>query len=86
MLRIWADFNSGGLEGQVPCWCLGYGEKRQALEDVAQELGLRNGLAVILCDPDEDFEVDGILEHDSEPARWVARADWKTLRKLKSDG
>jgi hypothetical protein len=47
-LRIYADFNSGGLRGEGPCWVLGYGQDRRPLEEFADEVGLEDGMDVIL--------------------------------------
>ncbi|HJW40078.1 MAG TPA: hypothetical protein VJ476_02495 [Rhizomicrobium sp.] len=86
MLRIWADFNScEGLYGAGPCWCLGYGEKLDDLESVEKELGLADGLRVVLYPGEEDFEVTAVLEKDPLLNKWQARPDWTTFRRLKDD-
>jgi hypothetical protein len=61
-LRIYADFNSCMEDERGSwCWCLKYEER--SLDDVAQSLGLLDGMPVTLFYEDEadEFEVDAIL-------------------------
>lgn len=84
-LRIYADFNSGGLQGE-PCWCLRYGTARTPLDDLADELELTDGMPVILfCeDPAEEFEVSATLRrHEESVVRWQALPDWRTMRRIR---
>jgi hypothetical protein len=86
-LRIYADFNSVYGENGSVCWCLRYGTPLRPLDDLAEELGLRNGMLVTLYyeDEAEEFEVSAVLVE--QPAtivpRWHAQADWKTRRQLR---
>lgn len=84
--RIYADFNSGGWEGQ-PCWCLRYGDgERRSLDEFEDELQLTDGMIVVLFyeDPGEEFEVMGTLERSSDSGpRWLGRPDWNTLRYIR---
>lgn len=85
-LRIYADFNSGGLEGEGPCWLLRYGIPRRPLDEVADELGLVDGMAVTLFyeDDSEEFEVAGMLQrHDASNIRWQALPDWSTMKRIR---
>jgi hypothetical protein len=85
-LRIYADFNSGGLEGQGPCWLLRYGMPRKPLDEVAGELELTDGMAVTLFYEDgvEEFEVTARLQrHDVASVRWQALPDWSTMRRIR---
>jgi len=86
MLRIYADFKSGGSPGIVPCWCLRYGKDIRPLDDVAEELALKDGMIVTLFyeDESEELEVDGRLEEDPKSKiKWVAFPDWSTYRLLR---
>ena len=67
--RIYADFNSVYGEDGNTCWCLCYGSPLRPLDDVAGELGLRDGMPVILYyeDESEEFEVSAVLV---ETATW----------------
>lgn len=85
-LRIYADFNSGGLRGEGPCWVLRCGPSRRPLDEVAAELALRNGMAVTLFyeDPSEEFEVSGtLIEPSSAGECWKALPDWDTFRRIR---
>lgn len=83
--RIFADFNSLYGEGGGTYWCLSYGSPPKSLDDVAAELGLRNGMAVVLYyeDESEQFEVSAVLIETTTLSRWHARADWRTRRQLR---
>jgi hypothetical protein len=82
--RIYADFNS--VDGAI-CWCLCYGSPRRSLDNVAEELRLRDGMHVVLYyeDPSEEFEVSGTLIEQPIGAvpRWHTRADWTTRKQLR---
>lgn len=84
-LRIYADFNSSYGEGDSICWCLCYGSPLRSVDDLAEELGLRDGMAVILYyeDESEEFEVSAVLMETATRPRWHARADWNTRRQLR---
>lgn len=85
-LRIHADFNSGGLAGEAPCWALRYGPDKTPLNDVAQELDLHDGQDVVLFyeDPSEEFEVSGKLIEPKGPGHnWAALPNWETLRRIR---
>jgi hypothetical protein len=86
VLRIYADFNSGGSPGHGPCWLLRYGPELRHLDEVADSLGLQAGMVVTLFSEDgsEEFEVDAVLEkHDDSVVRWWAHPDWTTYRLLR---
>jgi hypothetical protein len=83
--RIYADFNSGGTNGE-PCWLLRYGEDFRPLDQVALELGLREGMTVTLyyADASEEFEVNAKLMDTADSAvRWQALPDWDTMRRIR---
>ena len=85
-LRIYADFNSGGSPGAGPCWCLRFGIDRKPLDDLAAELGLVDGLEVVLYyeDASEEFEVRAHLispKNSGDP--WQALPDWQTERRIR---
>ena len=85
-LRIYADFNSGGLRGEGPCWVLRYGPDRRPLDEFADKLELRDGMLVTLFyeDPSEEFEVTGRLIEPKDPdRRWKALPDWDTFRRIR---
>jgi hypothetical protein len=84
-VRIYADFNSGGAPGHGACWLLRYGEDRRLLDEVAEKLGLRDGMVVTLFYQDEydgqveAFEVSAVLEErDDAIVRWWALPDWSS--------
>jgi hypothetical protein len=82
-LRIYADFNS--TYGDI-CWCLRYGPSFKPLDEVAVAPGLRDGMPVTLYyeDPAAEFEFSAVLlERTGETPRWVARADWKSERRIR---
>lgn len=85
-LRIYADFNSVYGDNGSICWCLRYGASFQPLDDLTEELGLRDGMPVILYyeDAAEEFEVSAVLlEQPETNIRWHAQADWKTRRQIR---
>jgi hypothetical protein len=86
-LRIYADFNSGGSPGAGPCWCLRYGDPMRHLDEVADELGLSEGMPVTLFyeDDSEEFEVSATLEkrEASVANKWVAHPDWTTMHRIR---
>lgn len=82
--RIYADFNSVG-PGDV-YWCLRYGPDRRPLDDVATELGLREGMKVTIYheDSEEEFEVSAVLfREDGGGVQWLALADIYTFRRIR---
>jgi hypothetical protein len=70
-----SNFNSVyGEDGSI-CWCLRHGSPMRPLDDVAGELGLRDGLPVTLYyeDESEEFEVSAVLiQTGSSTPRWRA--------------
>jgi hypothetical protein len=85
-LRIYADFNSGAGTDTDPCWCLLYGSPLRPLDEVADDLNLRDGMPVLLyyADPSEEFEVSAVLvRRDSLGPRWLACADWTTIHRIR---
>lgn len=86
-LRIYADFNSVYYENGYTCWCLRYGPAMTPLDEVAEQLGLRQGMPVVLyyADESEEFEVAGVLLKQAPGIlpRWHARADWGTRRQIR---
>jgi len=86
-LRIYADFNSVYGDNGSICWCLRYGSRLQPLDEVAEMLGLRDGMPVILFyeDESEAFEVSAILleQPATTTPRWHAQAEWKTRRQIR---
>ena len=83
--RIYADFNSVYGEGCSICWCLCYGLPLRDLDEFAEELGLHDGMPVMLYyeDESEEFEVSAVLVETTTRPRWHARADWKTQRQIR---
>ena len=82
-LRIYADFNSVG-PGNV-FWCLRYGPAFRPLDELGEELGLHEGMPVVLCneDPGDRFDVSAVLtKRNTAGARWHAVADMETFRYL----
>ena len=79
MLRIYADFNSCDKNGYY--WCLRYSGR--PLTDVAQELDLHAGQAVVLFyeDADEEFEFDAVLHYAD--GFWLAMTDDSSYRKIR---
>ncbi len=86
-LRIYADFNSGGSPGSGPCWNLRYGPDFTPFDEIALDLGARDGMTVVLFyeDPSEEFEVDAELIENSltDFPMWVALPDWTTRRDIR---
>jgi hypothetical protein len=84
-LRIYADFNSTTEDGW--CWCLWYQDRN--LDELGEELNLRDGMSVLLFyeDPSEEFEFDGTLSSFPDPAsgatRWMAKPIRGTYRLLR---
>ena len=72
---ITADFNNADVLGRLRLNLNG------TVRDV-QRLGLRleNGLHVIV--QDDDLEADGEVMYSDEEHIWVAKIDWKAIRKL----
>ena len=73
---IFADFNNADAQGRVRLNCVG------TLEALAR-LGIRleNGLLVVVTDEDE-LEADGEVVYSTEEHIWVAKIDWKAIRRL----
>ncbi|AMV25337.1 hypothetical protein VT84_13130 [Gemmata sp. SH-PL17] len=72
---IFADFNNADPEGRVRLNCAG------TIEDLAR-LGTRlaNGLNVIVHD--DELEANGEVLFSAEEHVWVAKIDWKAIRRL----
>jgi hypothetical protein len=83
--RIYADFNSVNGEGGSICWCLRYGSPLRDLDELTEQLGLHDGMQVILYyeDESEEFEVSAVLMEMTTRPRWHARADWTTRRQIR---
>jgi hypothetical protein len=84
ILRIYADFNSVG-PGDL-YWCLRYGPTFRPLDEVAEELGLYEGMKVTLYyeDTDEEFEVSAVLsKNDGSGPHWQALADMSSFRRIR---
>ncbi len=86
-LRIYADFNSC-IEDErgVWCWCLRYDGR--VLDEVAETLGLVEGMAVTLYYEDDcdSFEYDATLGHVSDPhwrGMWMALFDQNSFRRIR---
>ena len=63
-LRIYGDFNSCSKDARgVYCWCVRH--DGQPLDEVAEALGLPDGMPVTLYYEDEadEFEYDAVLGH-----------------------
>ena len=84
-LRIYADFNSVYGDGGSICWCLRYGSPLRDLDEFTEELGLRDGMPVVLYyeDESEEFEVSAVLIETATRPHWHARADWKSRRQIR---
>ena len=82
-LRIYADFNSigDGDSNDAWCWCLRCNDK--LLDEVAEELHLFEGQAVVLYyeDPAEEFEYDATLSF--RKGRWMALLEESSFRRLR---
>jgi len=83
-LRIYADFHSSTAEGW--CWCLRY--KSRPLDEVAEDLGVYEGMRVVLfySDPAEVLECEGVLSRqpaaNPKAPSWVALPNISTMRRL----
>jgi len=81
-LRLSADFNSRTVEG----WYCALHHGGSRLDDVAEELGVREGMPVTVYndEPGDEFEFDGFLGlRPSLPPpapQWVAIIDDSTFR------
>lgn len=67
-------------------WCLRYGPDRRPPDDVATELGLREGMKATLYheEPEEEFEVSAVLfRENGGPIQWLALADMNTFRRIR---
>jgi hypothetical protein len=85
-LRIYSDFNSGAGTNSDPYWCLRYGSPLRPLDELADELDLRDGMPMLLYyeDPSEEFEVSAVLiKRDVLGPRWHACADWNTIHRIR---
>jgi hypothetical protein len=69
--RIYVDFNT--LNRDI--WS---DEPRVRIKGHAARPDLRDGQRVVVCD--DEFEVEAVLEYDSEHDVWWARPDWSTRR------
>ena len=71
MIRIFIDPNDMNSDG----WCYLLRYKERALDDAASELGLVEGMPVVLFNEEacEEFEFDGTV-HFRE-GRWLAKAN-----------
>jgi hypothetical protein len=78
-LRLYIDTNDMDHDG----WCHLIRHEGRLIDEVAAELGLVEGMAVILfnADPAEEFEYDGIVSHRTD--RWLGRADLASYRLLR---
>ena len=76
MLRIYIDTNDMDTEG----WCFLLRYDGKALETVASQIGLNEGMRVVLyySDRGEEFEFDGTLHFVN--GRWLGRADRSSYR------
>jgi hypothetical protein len=79
VLRLYVDTNNMDQDG----WCHLIRHEGRLIDEVAAELRLVEGMAVILfyADPAEEFEYDGFLSHRTD--RWLARADLASYRLLR---
>jgi hypothetical protein len=84
-LRIYADFNSRTVDGW--CYCLLVDGRK--LKDVAAELGVYEGMPVVVFYEDcaDEFEFDGVLSFRSSlplsGPEWVAIVDESTFRRIR---
>lgn len=86
-LRLYADFNNGLTDDRGE-WCTLLRSGDSLLDDVAEALGVHDGMLVTLFyeDPAEEFEVDAVLGHIAAPGwedAWAALIDWSTFRRLR---
>jgi hypothetical protein len=86
-LRIYADFNSCLEDNRgLWCWCLRYNER--GLDEFTDELGLYDGMPVVIFYQDtlDEFEYDAFLGHSPDPhwmGMWMARFEESTFRWIK---
>jgi hypothetical protein len=84
-LRIYADFNSCTVDG----WCYCLRVDGRELNDVAAELGVYEGMPVVVFYEDcaDEFEFDGVLSFRSSlplsGPEWVAIVDESTFRRIR---
>jgi hypothetical protein len=82
-LRLSADLNAcvNDARGEW-CWSLRY--DGQPLNDVAETLGVFEGMTVTLFHEDEHegFEVDAVLGRVGDWPRWMALPNWDTFRQI----
>ena len=82
-LRLDADLNAclDEARGQW-CWSLRY--DGQPLDDVADKLGVFEGMPVTLFHEDEHegFEIDAVLGRVAGWQRWLALLDWNSFRQI----
>ena len=79
MIRIYIDTNDMELDG----WCHLLRYDGRTLEEVAKDIGLTEGMPVVLYyeDPGEEFEFDGTV-HFKE-GRWLAKANRDSYRLIR---
>ncbi len=79
MIRLFSDFNDRTEDGA--CWNLFY--NGTPLEETLEDLNLREGDKVILCQDQDDFEVMAVLYFRYVDVlnknAWVAIPDWSTI-------
>jgi hypothetical protein len=86
-LRIDADFNSCLEDSRgFWCWCLRHNER--ILDECTEELGLYDGMPVVIFYQDEleEFEYDAILGHSLDVhwmGMWMARFEQSTFRRIR---
>ncbi len=86
-LRIYADFNSC-LEDDRGMWCWCLRHNGRVLDEVADELGLHEGMPVVIFyeDDADEFEYDATLGHSADPhwmGMWMARFEETTFRRIR---
>jgi hypothetical protein len=76
MIRIYIDTNDMDSDG----WCHLLRYKGRTLDDAAVELGLKEGMPVVLYNEEagEEFEFDGAVYF--RDGRWLAKADRDSYR------
>jgi hypothetical protein len=79
MLRIYIDTNDMSRDG----WCYLLRYQGKHLDAVASELGVSEGMEVVLyySDPGEEFEYNGRLHYVD--GRWLGRADMGSYRLIR---
>ena len=82
-LRLVADLNAC-LDDERGQWCWSLHYDGQPLDDVAETLGVFEGMKVTLFyeDPHEGFEVDAVLGRVADWRRWMALPDWDSFRQV----